>query len=150
MAAYIPSQFIVGFMDPNEAIRNDLITISSKQMKDALALFRDLPVVEFQHGERIFHEDDILFVDWICVGTTNWVVATSVMAVPVTFKNNRTGRYEAATIELTGKYAWTTTLVGVAATRLKACRYTVPKGMSMVLGHKRAHNSRLLLYPFSA
>lgn len=150
MAAYEPCTLIVGYKDPNESVTEDIITVRGASMNSAKALWRDLPVVEYRPTPRVFKSGDILFIDWIPVGTDDWVVASSIMMVPVTFKNLRTKKYEATYIELTGKYVWTTTLVGTAGVRAKACRYTVPDGMSLVLGHKRAHNSRLLLNPVDA
>lgn len=150
MAGYEPCDLIVGWKDPNDSHTEDYITINGRGMNAAKALFSDLPIVEYQHGGRVYKENDIVFIDWIPVGTDDWVVATSIMSVPVTFKNTRTGKIEVAYIELSGKYAWTTTLVGTAAVRAKVCRYTIPVGMRMVLGHKRAFTSRLLLNPVDA
>ena len=150
MAAYEPCTLVVGWTDPNESDRRDLITINGRGMEAAKALYRDLPVVEYKLKGQIFREGDIVFIDWIPVSTDDWVVASSIMSVPVTIKNTRTGTYEEAEIELVGKYAWTTTLVGTAGVRANVCTYEVPKGLSLVLGKKRAHNSRLLLNPVDA
>lgn len=150
MAAYEPCTMIVGWKDPNASDQKDIITINGRGMEAAKALYRDLPVVEFMAGGKIYKYGDILFIDWIPVGTDDWVVASSIMSVPVTFKNLRTGKYEETEIELTGKYAWTTTLVGTAGVRANIATYTIPNGMQLVLGKKRAHNSRLLLNPVDA
>jgi len=150
MAAYEPCTLIVGYKDPNESVTQDIIALNGRGMNSAKALWTDLPVVDFMAGGRVFKEGDIVFIDWIPVGTDDWVVASSIMMVPVTFKNLSNGKYEDGYIELTGKYAWTTTLVGTAGVRAKICRYTIPAGIKLVLGHRRAHNSRLLLNPVDA
>ena len=150
MAAYEPCTLIVGYKDVNESKTEDYIILNGRGMNSAKALWHDLPVVEFKKGDRVWKEGDILFVDWIPVGTDDWVAASSIMMVPITFKNLSNGKYEEAYIELTGKYAWTTTLVGTAATRAKIGRYSCPAGMQFVLGHRRAHNSRLLINPVDA
>jgi len=150
MASYEPATYIVGWKDPNEAKTEDIITINGRGMNDARASLRDQPVVNYRPTKRIFKAGDILFVDWIIVSTDDWVVANSIMSVPVTFKNTRTEEYVPTYIELAGKYAWTTTLVGTTGVRLKAGRYIIPNGMTMVLGHKRPHNSRLLINLYDA
>ena len=151
-AAYEPATIIVGWKDPNESITEDIITKNTYQMQTAKLLIKDLPVVDFRPTPRVWHSGDILFVDWIPKATDDWEalsavdgIYNSIMSIPVTFKNIRTGKYEDAFIELMGKYAWTTTFTGTAATRSKVGRYTVPDGVTLVLGHRRAHNSRLLI-----
>ena len=151
-SAYEPSTVIVGYKDPNESVTEDIITKNTYHMEKAKALHNDLPVVDFRPTSRVWHGGDIVFVDWIPVGTDDWEalsavdgVYNSIMSVPVTFKNLRTKKYEDAFIELMGKYAWTTTLTGTAGIRSKVARFIVPKGLTLVLGHERAHNSRLLI-----
>lgn len=150
MAGYEPCTLIVGWTDPNESKKEDIITINGRGMEASKATFRDLPVVNFRPTKRQFKEGDKLYIDWIPVGTDDWVVASSIMSVPVTIKNTRTGDYEEAEIELGGKYVFATTLVGTAGIRARICLYTVPTGMTLVLGKRRAHNSRLLLNPVDA
>ncbi len=150
MAGYEPATYIVGWKDPNEAKTEDIITMNGRGMNGARASFRDQPVINYRPTKRIFKAGDILFFDWIPVGTDDWVSATSIASIPVTFKNTRIEEYEATYIELTGKYAWTTTLVGTAGVRSKCGRYTVPNGMTLVLGHKRPHNSRMLINLYDA
>lgn len=150
MAGYEPSTMIVGWSDPNESVREDIHTINGRGMEAAKALYRDLPVMNYRPTKRIFKEGDILFIDWIPVATDDWVVASSIMSLPVTIKNTRTGKYEEGEIELDGKYVWTTTLIGTAGIRARICEYIIPVGLSIVLGKRRAHNSRLLLNPVDA
>ena len=150
MAAYEPCTLMLGYADPNESVRDDFIVMNGRGMEASKASYEKLPIVDFFMRKKIWRQGDIMYIDWEPVGTDDWVVASSIMSVPVTFKNMRTGNYEEAEIELVGKYAWTTTLVGTAGVRVEICKYVIPDGMQMVLGHKRAFNSRLLLNPVDA
>jgi len=143
-----PCMFYVGWADPNDLKSETIISMQSRGMTAAQATTRDLPVIQYRPTKRIFKTGDILWVDWTPVSTDDWVVAASIMSVPVTIKNTRTDDKEEADIELSGKYAFTTnaaSLVGTAGERKRAAWYVVPEGMSFVIGKKRAHNSRLLL-----
>ena len=119
MAAYEPATVIVGYKDVNESKTEDYIVMNTRSMNSAKALWHDLPVVDFKLGERVWHEGDILFVDWIPVGTDDWVVADSDLMVPITIKNLSTGKYSDAYVELLGRrYGWSTTLVGTGGGRV--------------------------------
>ena len=143
-----PCMFHVGWADPNDFKQETIISVQSRGMTAAQTTYRDLPVVQYRPTKRIFKTGDILWVDWTPISTDDWVVAASILSIPVTIKNTRADNREEAEIELVGKYTFTTnaaSLVGTAGHRNRAAWYTVPEGMSFVIGKKRAHNSRLLL-----
>ncbi len=148
MANEEPAMIYIGWTDPLESTPQDIITVHTRLMLGSEDLYSDQLVVDFKKGGRVFRKGDILYVDALVDASDDWVVATSRMQIPVTIKNTRTGKYEDADIELTGKYKFTTaadTLVTLSTARLRIATYTIPEGMSLVLGKQRAHNSRLLV-----
>ena len=144
-----PCMVHVCWNDPNYDDKETLISMHTRPMVAAAALFSDLPVVPFKVKGRVFNVGDKLTLEWTPVGTDDYVVAASVCSIPITVKNLRNGKYSEEEIEFTGKRALTTTapasLVGVAATRSIMGFYSCPEGISFVVGKQRAHNSRLLI-----
>ena len=148
MANEEPAMIYIGWTDPLQSNPLDIITMHTRLMQASEDLYRDQPIVDYHKGRKTFRTGDILFIDALVDASDDWVVATSKISVPVTIKNTRTGKKEDAELELTGKYALTTSadsLVTLSTARLRIAWYTIPEGMALVLGKQRAHNSRLMV-----
>jgi len=152
MAAKAPGTIIVAWEDPNEQRRENIIVINTRSMTVATVL-SDLPIVEYQHGNKVFKPGDKLSLFMYHTGTTEAMSLTAAggLSVPITLKNLRTGKKEEAEIEGVGKYAFTADVVtGTKDTWERIGYYTVPLGQEFVLGKRRAFNSRLLLDLYTA
>lgn len=149
VALFEPGTVVVYWTDPNESDTHSMITMDAAFMNDAKASFRDLPIIDYFLLKRIFKPKDKLCIGFIAPAVDTIVTADSYLSVPVTMKNLRTKKYEEGEISKAGKYVFTDdVLTTIANTQVRLWYYTIPDGISLVLGKRRAFNSRLLIAPY--
>jgi len=152
VAEFEPAVAIISWKDPIRSKWEDVLEIDCRLMDKQKDDLTKLPTLPYRPTPRIFKTDDILAVDLITEGDDTVVKADSYIQIPVTFKNKRTKEYTDVYVGLKARPEFTITcedtLAFVGGIRKEWAYLKVPKGSNLVLGHRNAFTSRVLVVPY--